>query len=396
MNDLAADVERHFDRVASQLRQFLSTDIPFASVKPRRPPPPPPSTYQRALRWMSSHRAITAAIVAFVITGGVGSVLYVQHQKLGKKRRAARSTSGARTEVVVLAGAVASPIASALALDLERRGFIVYVIANGPEDEHFIRTLSRVDLLPLHLNLTDTSAAREQLARFRNLLGREHVAFDGAEPHRLHFRGLVVVPESSAVPAGPVEEVSSEDWSDALNAKVLSTIATTQLFLPTLRQHSARMLLLTPSVTSALSLPGHGVENTVNGALNAFATTLSAELEGQGVSVSRFKLGNLDIPSQTARQRRDGVPAPRLKATPLRRLHDSVFDALSASRPARTWYVGRGSLAYDIVGSIAAPSVVTWMMGIGRRREQPRADAVKAEMATSQASLTWEKVDRED
>lgn len=396
MNTLAADVERHFDSVASQLRDFLTTDVPFLPQPRRLPPPPSQSTYQLAVRWMARHRGLTAAITAFLLTGSAGSLLFIRSRRPSKKRRAARSESGARVETVVLAGAVSSPVASALALDLERRGYIVYVVANSAEDEHYVRSLARVDLLPLRLSLTDPYAAQEQLARFQNMLGKEHVAFDGAAPHRLRFRGLVFVPETSSVPSGAVDEISSEDWSDALNAKVLNTIATAQLFLPVLKAHAAKILLLTPSVTPSLRLPGHSVENTVYGALDAFAATLGAELRRDGVRVARFKLGSLDVPSVTARQRRDGAPAPRLKPTPLRRLHDSVFDALAADRPARTWHIGRGSLAYGIVGAVAPPSVVGWMMGLGRRREPALEDTERSHLSITEGSATWEKVDNEE
>lgn len=319
--------------------------------------------------------------------------MFVKAREGKRKRRAKRSVSGARMDVVVIAGAVASPLTSALYLDLERRGFVVYVVANTREDEHYVRSQSRVDLLPLRMDLTDPFAAQEQMARFKNLLEREHIAFDGADPHRLNFTGFILVPDAQASPT-TIDDISSEEWADALNAKVLNTIATTQLFLPTVREHKAKVLLLTPSVTPALKPPGHAIESTVYGALEGFTSTLSAELKPQGVSVSHFKLGNIDIPAVTARQRREGVPKPLLKATPLRQLHDSVFDALVAKRPSRTWHVGRGSLAYEIIGGWVPSSVIGWMMGAGRKSKI--VDDVKDEdLQGSQASLTWEKVEQD-
>lgn len=391
-DSIADDVERHFEQVAGQLREWMPADSPFA-----RPPPaprrlPPPTTLQVAQRWVARNRALTAAAVAFLVTGSVGALVYVKGQEGKRKRRAKRSVSGARTDVVVIAGAVANPLTSALYLDLERRGFVVYVVANTREEEQYIRSQSRIDLLPLQMDLTDPFAAQEQMARFKNLLEREHVAFDGAEPHKLNFAGLVLVPDTSA-PASAIEDVSSEEWSDALNAKVLNTIATTQLFLPAITEHKARVLLLTPSVMPALKVPGHAMESAVYGALEGFTSSLSAELNQQGLSVSHFKLGNIDIPSVTARQRREGVPKPLLRATPLRRLHDDVFDALVAKRPSRTWYVGRGSLAYDIVGRWVPAGIVGWMMGA---KQKPRVvQEVTEDLQGSQGSLTWEKVEQQ-
>ncbi|KAK4550258.1 hypothetical protein LTR36_003225 [Oleoguttula mirabilis] len=393
-NDIADDVERHFEQVAGQLREWMPADASFVRQQPPPKRLPPPTTLQIAQRWMLRHRALTAAAVAFLLTGSVGAFVFVKSRDQKRKRRARRSTSGARTDVVVIVGAVANPLTSALYLDLERRGFVVYVVANTHEDEHYVRSQSRIDLLPLNLDLVDPFAAQDQLARFRGLLEREHFAFDGAEPHRLNFTGLVLIPDTQATPAR-VDEISSEEWSDALNAKVLNTIATTQLFLPTVTEHKAKVLLLTPSVTPALKLPMHAVENTVYGALEGFTSSLAAELKQDGVAVSHFKLGNIDIPSVTAKQRREGASKPMLKATPLRKLHDSVFDALVTKRPRRTLHVGRGSLAYDIIGSWMPPMVIGWMMGAAKRPTVVVEEVHEEEMQGSQGSLTWEKIDQE-
>lgn len=67
-------------------------------------PPPPPHRVaqlpyiQQAQDWISRNRAITAAIVAFVGTGGF--LLWRERRKYNRKRRARRATNGARTEVV--------------------------------------------------------------------------------------------------------------------------------------------------------------------------------------------------------------------------------------------------------------------------------------------------------
>lgn len=371
----------------------MPADSPFIRSPPAPKRLPPPTTFQLMQRWVSRNRALTAAAVAFAVTGSVGALVYIKNKEHKRKRRAKKSSSGARTDVVVVAGMVASPLMSALCLDLERRGFVVYVVANTPEDEHYIRSQSRIDLLPLHLYLVDPFEAQEQLSRFRNLLSRDHQAFEDAESHRLNFVGLILVPDTTSATMR-VEDISSEDWSDVLNAKVLNTIATTQLFLPSVIEHKAKILLLTPFVTPSLKPPMHAIESTVYGALEGFTSTLAAEVKEDGVAITHFKLGNIDIPSVTAKQRREGVPAPRLKSTPVRKLHDSVFDALVSTRPSRTWHVGRGSLSYDLIGNWIPAGVVGWMLGAGRRPNV--VEEVKHEdMHGSSGSLTWEKIEQE-
>jgi NAD(P)-dependent dehydrogenase (short-subunit alcohol dehydrogenase family) len=279
---------------------------------------------------------LTAAIAAFVVTGTAGTVYYyIKSKDAKRKRRARRSQSGARTDVVVVAGAVANPLTSALYLDLERRGFVVYVVCPTAEDEHFVRSQSRVDLLPLPLDLLDPFTARSQLARFQELLDRTHLAFDHAEPHKLKFVGLILAPDTQVAPIR-VEDTSTEEWSDVINAKVINTITNTQLLLPAILRHKARVLLLTPSVAPSLSLSSHSMESAVYGALQGFAASLAAELKEDDVPFTHIKIGSMDIPAITAKQRREGVPAPRLKPTPMRRLHDTVFDTLLAKSPSRT------------------------------------------------------------
>jgi NAD(P)-dependent dehydrogenase (short-subunit alcohol dehydrogenase family) len=394
-NEIADDVERHFELVADQLREWIPTDKGFPRL--HQPAPkrlPPPTTLQAIQRWVSRHRALTAAAVAFIVTGSVGALVYVKSKQNRRKRRARKSASGARTDVVVVAGAVANPLTSALYLDLERRGFVVYVVASTNEDEQYIRSQSRADLLPLQLDLLDPFTAQQQMTRFQHLLARDHQAAEGLEPHKLNFVGLIVAPDTQSIPAR-IEDISSEEWSDALNAKVLNTIATTQLFLPSITEHKAKILFLAPSVTPSLKLPMHAIESTTYGALEGFTSSLAVEMKEDGVAVSQFKLGNIDIPSITAKQRREGQPKSRLRATPLRRLHDSVFDALVSSRPRRTWHIGRGSLAYDVIGSWMPAGALGWLMGAGRKPGIVEEFKDEDLRSSSGSLLTWEKVEQE-
>lgn len=58
----------------------------------------PPGLTDRVQDWMTRHRALTAAIVAFV---GTGCVLLYGNKKLNSKRRKARKAgNGSRKEIV--------------------------------------------------------------------------------------------------------------------------------------------------------------------------------------------------------------------------------------------------------------------------------------------------------
>lgn len=96
-NEVADGIEKHFEGVANQLRDWLPRTI-------LPPPPPPPRkvirlTYWQGLeRWVLQHKKLAASIAAFVGTGA--ALLVLQKMNKLKKRRARRSGNGARTEVV--------------------------------------------------------------------------------------------------------------------------------------------------------------------------------------------------------------------------------------------------------------------------------------------------------
>lgn len=152
-------IERHFENVADQIRDWMPRHMPYIASPP--PPPPPKrsllgvSAFTSLQHWTMRHKALTAAFVAFFGTGAV--YMIYQRRAYRQKRRARRTATGARTEVVVLAGAATGQLTTALALDLERRGYIVYVVTSSQEDVVHVRNQSRVDVIPLNLDPIDVS-----------------------------------------------------------------------------------------------------------------------------------------------------------------------------------------------------------------------------------------------
>ncbi|KAH0342097.1 DUF1776-domain-containing protein, partial [Aureobasidium melanogenum] len=389
-NDLAGGLERHFENVATQLRDWLPEQM-----RPRPPPPPPPrslspATYWNQInRWISRNTALSAGIFAFVGTGAV--LVFIQRSTHVKKRRARKSNNGARTEVVVLAGSPTSPLTTAIAMDLERRGFIVYVITSTREDEEHLRKQLRPDVLPFDLDLIHPDKAEGQMQRFHHFLSRHHHAFDGASAHRLTLAGVILVPDVSSVTVGSIAQLSPEAWSTALNAKVLHTITVARYMLPLVTEFKSKILLLTPNVISSLRPPYRAIESTVSSALGAFAASLSSELGLQGLHACHFKLGNIEIAG--SKQRRDESRRIRgALGTPIRKLHEAMFDALHSSNPSRTWHVGRGSLIYDFIGSWIPSGVVGWMLGLQHAPGNEDQHTPESEDSSSDRSITWEKI----
>ncbi|KAL5398562.1 hypothetical protein PMIN03_012767 [Paraphaeosphaeria minitans] len=413
--------DRHFQSVAGYIKRSVPEGwLPESA----RPPPPPPRAVSgayvdRLQDWVSRNRALTAALVAFLTTGGV--LLWRERNKSRRKRRARRASNGARKEVIVLAGPPNSPIIKSLSLDLERRGFIVYIVCSDLEEEQIVHGESRADVRPLHLDVADVLGTQEAMERFKDVLLKPHVAFSGASPHHLLFRGLVLVPDLM-YPSGPIETIGPELYSDALNAKVLNTIAVTQAFLPTICEFKARVLMCTPSIVGSLRPPFHSVETAVVGALEGFTASLRGELGTLGIDVCQFKLGTFDCSrvgskhhlqttagpntmvwpattrklyasnfvNQSRAAQHRGLHTANSTGSSLRELHDAVFDALTQRRPRRVWHVGRGSVAYDMVGSWVPAGLVGWMMGVRR----VSLDEATAEPQLEDAAQSWEKVEK--
>lgn len=113
------------------------------------------SRYDQLRDWVSRNKVLTGAVVA--VFGVVVYKTYKSSRLRRKTRRAKRARNGGRLEVVVVAGSPTLPLTRSLALDLERRGFIVFVVCNAAEDESMVHNLSRPDVRPLTIDTTDVS-----------------------------------------------------------------------------------------------------------------------------------------------------------------------------------------------------------------------------------------------
>lgn len=102
---------------------------------------------------MSRNKVLTGVVV--VVSGVVIFKGYQKTKSLRKTRRAKRARNGGRTEVVVIAGSPTLPLTKSLSLDMERRGFIVFVVCNASDDEDAVANYARSDIKPLFIDTTD-------------------------------------------------------------------------------------------------------------------------------------------------------------------------------------------------------------------------------------------------
>ncbi|EAS33720.3 uncharacterized protein CIMG_04744 [Coccidioides immitis RS] len=444
---VANSIDRHIDRAASNVRDALSRQswLPtYLKPPPRHGQPlprtlPPKSMVDRVHDWVVEHRALTAAVLAFIGTGGL---LIYGNRKLGvKKRKARRAGNGARKEIVVIAGSAHEPITRSIACDLERRGFIVFITVTSAEEEHVVENEAREDIRSLWLDLANTpsepSEMHPSLYVIQSLITNPQAPMPGVPPHTCQLTGLILVP-SLTYPVGPVATIPASNWADAINTRLLYPILTAQLFLPllTLKSNSSSIVLITPSIQSSLSSPFASPEVAVTRALAGFATSLRQELQllesGHGsVDIVELKLGNLDLGRQfrntngqnkgtevlTWQPQQRALYGPSylssighrvgrssgagsLHGTPAKELHFAVFDALAPrqktifgrKRKQQVVYVGRGSRTYAIVGNVIPSMLIGWMLGLRTGYPAFFSDSGSEDGNGYGSEGTWEKI----
>ncbi|KAH7321337.1 hypothetical protein B0I35DRAFT_429082 [Stachybotrys elegans] len=411
--DVADFLDVNVDRAAVVVRDTLST-LPWIPDSIRPSPPPTPtvvvvsSRLDRLQDWVSRHKLLTGFIV---VACGTAVFRGYQHSlSLRKTRRAKRARNGGRTEVVVIAGSPSLPLTKSLSLDMQRRGFIVYIVCNAAEDEEMVQSLARPDIRALSIDTTDPPSAGAAIESFAMFLQSPHSPGPNLKPNQLTLKSVILIP-SLHYQTSPIATIPPSSFADLFNTHLLQPILTIQAFLPLLTSRlnpigekwvPPKVLVFTPSIISSINPPFHAPEATVCSALSAFTEVLTAELHPLDIPVTHMQLGTFDfsgfVPARPATgqqglvtsgnpedtltwpdgarhaygrnfvaQTTSSISGGRiggLRGSSLRHLHNSVFDVIDGSITASTVRVGLGASVYGFVGRWAPRPLVSWMMGI--------------------------------
>ncbi|KAJ4169300.1 hypothetical protein NW754_016334 [Fusarium falciforme] len=408
-------IEKNVDRAAEVVRENLSTSqwIP-ESVRPTPPLKPVVevvslSRSERLVDWAVKHKILTGVFVV-----ACGAAVYKGYQatrSCRKTRRAKRARNGGRTEVIVVAGSPSLPLTRSLALDMERRGFMVYIVCNAAEDEGMVLAMKRPDIRPLSIDTTDPPNAGAAIEHFALFLQSPQAPGPGMKPNQLTLKSVILIP-SLHYQTSPIATIPPSSFADLFNTHLLQPILTIQAFLPLLTSRlnpigekwvPPKVLVFTPSIISSINPPFHAPEATVCSALSAFTEVLTAELRPLDIPVTHMQLGTFDfssfVPARGHGQQgliKSGNPESPLvwpegarhvyaknfvaqtssaisggrirglRGSSLRSLHNSVFDVIDGSIIADSVRVGLGASVYGFVGRWAPRSLVSWMMGIRR------------------------------
>lgn len=423
MGDVADFVNEHTEQVSDTLREALASLPYIDSILPPRPPPPPPppvlpasaSILERTQDWIVRHKILTGLLIA--ATGTVAYKSYRSNVLSRKPRKARRSGLGGRMDVVVVAGSPSLPLTRSLALDLERKGFVVAIVCRGAEEEVLVRKLTRPDIKPLNLDITDPLGAGNSIEGFAQYLQAAHSAVPGGKKFHVSLKAVLLIP-SLSYQTSPIATIPPSSFADLFNTHLLQPILTIQAFLPLLttrigpadRFQPPKVLVFTPSIISSISPPFHAPEATVCSALSAFTEVLAAELRPLAIPVTHVQLGTFDFSGFTPRSGggetlghaapRGLLPSPEgldttawpdsarqafgknyvsqsssaisagrirgMRGGALTDLYSAVFDVIDGSDTSGVVRVGLGATVYGFVGRFVPRSMVAWMMGIRR------------------------------
>jgi NAD(P)-dependent dehydrogenase (short-subunit alcohol dehydrogenase family) len=420
--DAAEYVDRHVDQIAETLRDTIASSqwVP-EQFRPRPTPPPtiitvPSSALEKVQNWFYKHKILVGFVA--VTTGFVVYRTYKSTARWRKTRRARRSRSGGRMDVVVIAGSPALPLTRSLALDLERKGFVVFVVANSHEDEIMVQHLARPDIRPLSIDITDPPSTGTSIDTFARYLQSPHAAIPNGKRHHLLLKAVILIP-SLNYQTSPIATIPPSSFADLFNTHLLQPILTIQAFLPLLtarltpssdkERPSPKVLVFTPSIISSINPPFHAPEATICSALSAFTEVLTGELRPLGIPVTHMQLGTFDFAGftpaansrllhphglLTAPEDADALPWPDsarhaygknfvsqsgsaigagrirgMRGSSLKELHNAVFDVIDGSLTNGMVQVGLGAGVYGFVGRWVPKGLVSWMMGIRRVNE---------------------------
>ena len=358
-----------------------------------------PGLWGSLTNWISNHKFLSTVIAASV-AGGTFYYLYKVNMgemsgpsfiRLRRRRQARKATNGGRVEVVVIAGSPAEPLTRTIATDLSRRGFIIYWTTSSDEEENIVLQEGSDDIRPLPIKAHDISSVRRSIKALANVLNVPATAFPGAIPHMLSLAGIIVVPDLY-YPAGPVECIRVDTWSDLLNSKILGPIfLLSNGLLDLVRSHQSRVLLVSPTIMGSLNPGYNAAEGMITSALTALSLSISRELKPQAIPFIHIRMGTFNLSAgaiQHERQVQNAVRSDiltwpenlrsiysrpyqamsalqtraRAMGSPLRTLNYTIFDALTARNPARVYYAGRGAFMYHFLPKYLPEDFVSWLL----------------------------------
>lgn len=335
---------------------------------------------------VKSHIIAYSGILAFSV-GLSGYLAYQGIRPTGpyngksRRRRVPKLSNGARRDVVLIVGLPTEPMTRLIAIDFEKRGFIVYMTILDEKDSRYIESNSITEDLNF-LNLYGAENGEflhEQITKFNKLFHTGVTPFEGAKPHLLRLVGVVFAP-TLYFPLSPMENLQQNSWNRVLARLSTTTSLLSSGLLELVRNQQSKIVAMIPAIVSALRLPYHGPEVVMQNSLKDIFSVLAKELKPQGIQVTQIRLGNLNI-TPVSRNMTPAVDAEirswssemqsmygshfhqsqscskpignSLSSKGIRGLHHILFDVIYGKKGEVVYY-GLGAFVYGVLGAVAS------------------------------------------
>lgn len=308
------------------------------------------------------------------------------------KRRVPKLPNGARRDVILMVGSPTEPLTRLIALDFEKRGFIVYLTILDDKDFKYVEANPITDDIN-YLNLSDTTCSFEsQIFRFKQLLDIPVVPFPGSEPHSLRLVGTVFAP-SLYFPLGPIENIHLALWNRVNDRFMIYLKLLSSGLINLVRTTKSKIIIINTNIISSLNMPYHAPETLFQNSIKHLFTSLTREINHHNLSITQVRLGNLHISNNgntrgkissiinseirswddemkslyatdfTKSQYKANPIRSTGKGTNLRELYHLLFDLLySDSKNPSVVYCGTGARLYDWISRICPEFIIEWFL----------------------------------
>ncbi|KWU44897.1 hypothetical protein RHOSPDRAFT_28972 [Rhodotorula sp. JG-1b] len=223
-----------------------------------------------------------------------------------------------RKEAVVVLGAE-SPHGREIALDLERRGFVVVATVADPADVDSLERTSRGWLKVLVLDPKESSSVSPFLRSLSTALSLRYPLHSSGDPfsrpaHALALTGVVnclsLASSSSSSSPYPLEATENDFVRKEVGERVATVVGVVRGLLPILRSAAARpgaptgvFLSLVPTASSNLSLPFASLASAADAAIASVLHSLRREVSAStshNVRMTTLQVGFFQTTGQVA------------------------------------------------------------------------------------------------
>jgi NAD(P)-dependent dehydrogenase (short-subunit alcohol dehydrogenase family) len=230
---------------------------------------------------------------------------------------------------------------------LVKAGYRIYAGVRHPER---LKSLAASDVIPVKLDITDSSSIEDAAKFVEEAVGEEGLA------------GLVN--NAGCIVQGPLELLTIDQIREQFNVNVFGQIAVTQAMMPLVRKARGRIINI-GAVTGKTTMPFLGALSASKRAMESITDALRVELKPWGIHVimiepAAMQTDIFDKADVAATESLEKVPtkkkalytdvmarvAESMGKQPLNPpevVADAVVRALAATRPRTRYAVGRGA-----------------------------------------------------